>query len=184
MMPCQGETRSRVNRGVIALARRDRDGWDGVCPMSGETTAKIENHFQDDRLEPVWWALRVGFGVAVFLAGLDKFLNVLTDWPQYLHPAVACVVAPETFMRVVGVIEMIVGVAILTRLTRWASLVAGFWLLGIVANLLAQGRFLDIAVRDVLMAIAVFGLSRLTAVRESHVALRRDADGRLRQRSA
>jgi hypothetical protein len=32
------------------------------------------------RLESAWWALRIGLGVGPFLAGLDKFFNVLTDW--------------------------------------------------------------------------------------------------------
>jgi hypothetical protein len=31
-----------------------------------------------------WWTLRVTFGAAAFLAGLDKFFNLLADWPAYL----------------------------------------------------------------------------------------------------
>src|SRR5262249_55942767 len=65
-------------------------------------------------------ALRIGLGLAAFLAGLDKFVGLLADWPGYLAPVVAGMlpVSPEVFMRAVGVIEMIVGLAILTRWTR------------------------------------------------------------------
>lgn len=38
------------------------------------------------RLTTPWWALRVALGAAAFLAGLDKFFNLLADWPGYLSP--------------------------------------------------------------------------------------------------
>src|SRR4029077_12131911 len=52
-----------------------------------------------------------------------------------------CAVAPETLMRAVGVIEMIVGIAILTRWTRLGAYVAAAWLVCIalvLAGLLLQ----------------------------------------------
>ena len=55
----------------------------------------------------------------------------------------------------------------LTRWTRIGSYVAGVWLLAIAGNLLASGRFLDVAVRDVEMAIAAYAAARLT---EAHVS--------------
>ena len=121
----------------------------------------------DRRLESAWWMLRIGLGVATFLAGLDKFFNLLTRWTMYLNPLALRVVpiAPVTFMRAVGVVEMIVGVAILTRWTRLAAYVAAVWLLCIALNLITMGNFFDIAVRDVLIAIAAFSLARLTEVR-------------------
>ena len=70
-------------------------------------------------------------------------------------------------MRVAGVVEMAVGLAILTRWTRIGSYVAAVWLLAIAANLLAGGRFLDVAVRDVEMAIAAYALARLA---EAHAS--------------
>jgi hypothetical protein len=65
-------------------------------------------------------------------------------------------------MHVVGVIEMVVGLAILGGLTELGGYVAGAWLLLIAATLVASGRYLDVAVRDVEMAIAAFTLARLT----------------------
>lgn len=51
-------------------------------------------------------------------------------------------------MHIVGVIEMIAGLAILTKWTRRGSYVAAAWLLAIAINLVSAGMFLDVAVRD------------------------------------
>lgn len=125
----------------------------------------------DQRLNSSWWALRIALGLAPFLAGLDKFFNLLTKWTMYLNPLALRVVpvAPETFMRAVGVIEMIVGIAILTRWTRLGAYVAAAWLVCIALNLVSMGAFFDVAVRDLLIAVAAFSLARLTEVRASAV---------------
>jgi len=125
----------------------------------------------DQRLNSSWWALRIALGLSPFLAGLDKFFNLLTKWTMYLNPLALRVVpvAPETFMRAVGVIEMIVGIAILTRWTRLGAYVAAAWLVCIALNLVSMGAFLDVAVRDLLIAVAAFSLARLTEVRASVV---------------
>ena len=122
----------------------------------------------DNRINSAWWALRVGLGAAAFLAGLDKFFNLLTDWQMYLNPLAARMIpmSGTTFMAIVGVVEMIVGLMILTRWTRLGSYVAAVWLVLIALNLIAGGRFLDVAVRDLEMAIAAFTLARLTEVRQ------------------
>jgi hypothetical protein len=75
-------------------------------------------------------ALRIGLGLAAFLAGLDKFIGLLADWPGYLAPVIAGMlpVSPEAFMRVIGVVEMLVGLAILTRWPR-----EGAWCRGLAA---------------------------------------------------
>ena len=59
-----------------------------------------------NRLTAAFWALRIGLGGAAFLAGLDKFFNVLADWTAYLSPLATNLlpIAPSTFMHLVGVI--------------------------------------------------------------------------------
>ena len=120
-----------------------------------------------NKLDSAWWALRISLGTVPFLAGLDKFFNVLTNWEMYLSPAAARLlpVSGGTFMHLVGIVEMIVGLAILTRWTRIGSYVAMIWLVLITVNLIAAG-FLDVAVRDVEMAIAAYTLARLTEARQ------------------
>ena len=125
------------------------------------------NEFQSKMNAP-WWAIRIGLGAAAFLAGLDKFFNLLTNWEMYLSPLASKMlpVSDVTFMHIVGIIEMVVGLAILTRWTRIGSYVAMVWLVAIALNLLTTGRFFDVAVRDLLMAISAFTLGRLTEIRE------------------
>lgn len=121
----------------------------------------------DNRLNSAWWALRIGLGAAAFLAGLDKFFNLLTNWEIYLSPLTLRLlpVSGTTFMQIVGVIEMVVGLAILTRWTRLGGYVAMLWLALIAVSLVASGSFLDVAVRDLEMAIAAYTLARLTEAR-------------------
>ena len=121
----------------------------------------------DSRLEQAWWVLRIGLGVGPFLAGLDKYFNLLTNWPAYISP-LALKILPfsgQTFMHIVGVIEMIVGLAILTKWTRLGAYIASAWLLAIAINLVSTGMFFDVAVRDVEIALAAFVLARMTEVR-------------------
>lgn len=121
----------------------------------------------DNRLNAPWTALRVGIGLTATLAGLDKFFNVLADWGSYVSPLAAQLLPISTgaFMGVVGIIELAVGVAILTAWTRLGAYVASAWLLAIAANLVLAG-YLDVAVRDVVMAVAAFTLARLEEVRQ------------------
>jgi uncharacterized membrane protein YphA (DoxX/SURF4 family) len=126
----------------------------------------------NSRLDSVWWALRIGLGLGPFLAGLDKFFNLLANWGMYLSPTAQKLlpVSGPTFMRIVGVIEMIVGLAILTRWTRIGAYVAMVWLVLIAINLVSTGMFYDLAVRDLEIAIGAYALARLTEVRESAAA--------------
>lgn len=138
------------------------------------------NNFET-KMNAAWWALRIGLGAAAFLAGLDKFFNLLTHWETYLSPVMSRMlpVSDVAFMHMVGVIEMAVGLAILTRWTRIGSYVAMVWLVAIALNLLTTGRFFDVAVRDLEMAIAAFTLGRLTETRESVPVSETERSGRI-----
>jgi uncharacterized membrane protein YphA (DoxX/SURF4 family) len=120
-------------------------------------------------LESAWWALRIGLGLGPFLAGLDKFFNLLVDWTMYLSPLEEKVlhVSPPLFMRGVGVVEMIVGLVVLSGRTRVGGYIVMAWLLAIVVNLLTTGMFFDLAVRDVEIAIGAYTLARLTEARNA-----------------
>jgi hypothetical protein len=118
-------------------------------------------------LNTPWIALRVGIGLTAALAGLDKFFNLLADWGAYVSPLAAQLLpfSTDTFMAIVGLIEVGVGAAILSGWTRIGAYAASAWLLGVAANL-AIGGFFDIAVRDLVMSIAAFTLARLAEARE------------------
>lgn len=117
----------------------------------------------DDIYQPLRWT----FGLIPLLAGLDKFLNLLADWPGYVSPVLEALlpVAPATFMYGVGVIEIAVGLMILTRWVREGAWLASGWLVLIAFNLILAGSF-DVAVRDLAMAVGAYTLARLAAARQ------------------
>jgi uncharacterized membrane protein YphA (DoxX/SURF4 family) len=123
----------------------------------------------DRRLNTAFWVLRIGLGLGPFLAGLDKFFNILADWSMYLSPLAARVipVSPTTFMHLVGIIEMIVGLIVLAGFTRWGGYIVMAWLISIAINLVTTGMYYDLAVRDIEIALGAFALAQLSAVRES-----------------
>jgi uncharacterized membrane protein YphA (DoxX/SURF4 family) len=131
----------------------------------------------DSRLNAAWWALRIGLGLGPLLAGLDKYFNILTDWSMYLSPLATKVthLQATTFMHIVGAVEIVAGILVLTKFTRWAALIVMFWLLAIAINLLTMGMFYDLAVRDTEMAVAAFALYELSSVRERASAVRAQA---------
>ncbi|MBR8639739.1 hypothetical protein KEF29_11590 [Streptomyces tuirus] len=106
--------------------------------------------------------LRVGFTVAPILFGLDKFTNLLVDWPGYLAPWIDDVVpgSAQAAMYAVGVVEILAGlvVAVAPRFGGW--LVAG-WLGGIIVNLLTIPDYYDIALRDFGLLLGAVALARL-----------------------
>ena len=141
----------------------------------------------DNRLDRAWWVLRIGLGVGPILAGLDKFTNLLTNWQMYLNPLAPKLlhIQPATFMHLVGVVEILAGIAVLTRYTRYAAYVVMLWLWCIAASLVAQWAFLDVAVRDVEISLAAFTLAVLSEVRQTSVERPSvDSDVRIARQSA
>jgi len=135
-----------------------------------------------NRLQTVQTISKYALGLMAFLAGLDKFLNLLTNWEQYVSPLAQRMLplSPTALMHLVGVIEMVVGLAILTRATRLGAYVAAAWLVCISLALLTTGHFFDIAVRDLELAVAAFVLAKLTEIRESSTVESRSAARTLR----
>jgi hypothetical protein len=109
--------------------------------------------------------LHIAFTVAPILAGLDKFLGLLTNWDQYLAPVVNRTLGGHghEFMLAVGVIEIIAGVGVLIK-PRIFAYVVGLWMLGIIVNLLLIPGYFDIALRDLGLALGAFALARLSAI--------------------
>jgi uncharacterized membrane protein YphA (DoxX/SURF4 family) len=122
----------------------------------------------NERLNRSWWVLRIGLGVGPIIAGIDKYFNFLTNWEMYLSPLATRVIpiAPSTFMHIVGAVEIVAGIIVLTRWTRIGAYIVMAWLIGIAINLVTTGMFYDLAVRDIEIALGAFALSQLSAVRE------------------
>jgi hypothetical protein len=106
--------------------------------------------------------LRTVFTIAPIAFGADKFLELLTDWEQYLAPWVNDL-TPGTAhqaMLAVGVVEIIAGLLVAVRPDIGGYVVAA-WLLGIIVNLVTMGEFLDVALRDFGLLVAALALARL-----------------------
>ena len=117
---------------------------------------------------PAWQAFLIlhwAFVVLPITVGADKFFDVLAPWRDYLAPAISDVLgmSPQSFMRSVGVGEILLGlmVAFAPRLGGW--LVAG-WLWVVTLNLLALPGFADVAMRDVALSLGALALARLAAI--------------------
>ncbi|QDY90604.1 DoxX family membrane protein [Arthrobacter sp. UKPF54-2] len=112
--------------------------------------------------------LRTVFTVAPIVFGLDKFTNLLTDWTMYLAPVATSVVhlPAQTLMYIVGVVEVVAGLAVALR-PRFGSALVAVWLLGIIINLLVLGSFFDVALRDFGLLVGALALNRLSPARAS-----------------
>lgn len=113
--------------------------------------------------EKVASILKWTYGLVPIVAGADKFMHLLTDWDKYLAPQIADMLPMSTsaFMSIVGIIEIIAGVLVLIK-PKIGGLVVALWLVGIALNLLISGQYLDVAVRDLVMAIGAFSLYLLS----------------------
>lgn len=109
--------------------------------------------------------LRTGFTVAPIAFGLDKFGNLLTDWPQYLAPPVDRLVpgSAQQAMYLVGAIEILAGLLVAWR-PRWGAPVVAAWLAGIILDLVLVPGYYDVALRDFGLMIAALALWSLSSV--------------------
>lgn len=114
--------------------------------------------------------LKYTLGTVPMVAGLDKFTNLLTDWSSYLAPWMENLLpmSGDGFMMIVGIIEIITGILVWTK-TRLGAYVVAAWLLAIALSLLTSGRYLDVAVRDIVMAIAAYCLARLSDASDNSI---------------
>ena len=87
--------------------------------------------------------LRTVFTVAPILFGLDKFANLMTDWPMYLAPWIDGILPGDasTAMYIVGVIEIAAGILVAVA-PRIGAYVVALWLAGIIVNLLTRAGLL------------------------------------------
>ena len=116
--------------------------------------------------------LRTVYTVAPIAFGLDKFANVLTDWPAYLAPWIDRLVpgTAQQAMYAVGVVEVLAGIVVAVR-PRWGGWLVAAWLAGIILNLLTIPGFYDVALRDFGLLVGAVALARL-AVRYARARTR------------
>jgi uncharacterized membrane protein YphA (DoxX/SURF4 family) len=158
---------------VTGVTRRPLAHLTGVTRRDQEERTMTTTTRLHDPTETAYWALRLTFGVIPIVAGLDKFTNLLANWEGYVSPLAARLlpVSPHAFMMLVGIIEIAVGIGVLSGRARVFGWIAAAWLLCIAVNLLATGRYFDVAARDVALAVSAFALAQLAP---AHEAVRRE----------
>ena len=129
---------------------------------AGRSTTRIADLKGRDAGYQAFLMLRVAFAVAPIAFGLDKFFNVLVDWPIYLAPWINDI-APgsgQDFMYVVGGVEILAGVLVAIK-PRYGAPVVAAWLAGIIVTLLTVPGFYDVALRDFGLLLGALTLTRL-----------------------
>jgi hypothetical protein len=106
--------------------------------------------------------LRTVFTIAPIAFGLDKFANLLVDWPQYLAGWIDDLVpgTAQQAMYAVGVVEIVAGVVV-ALLPRYGALLVAAWLAGIIVNLVTIPGYYDVALRDFGLLVGALALWRL-----------------------
>ncbi|WP_270088022.1 hypothetical protein [Sphingobacterium sp. SYP-B4668] len=127
----------------------------------------MESKIKSQSLTQTFNLLKYTFGIVPIVAGADKFTNLLTHWEQYISPSMAGVLPFPTsvFMMIVGVIEIVAGIIVLKKAAIGGYIVAG-WLTVIALTLLIGFNYVDVAVRDLVMAIAAFSMARISKLVE------------------
>jgi len=69
-------------------------------------------------------------------------------------------------MHIVGIIEIVAGILVLSRFTTLGAYIVSAWLTLIALSLIFSGHYLDVAVRDIVMAIGAFTLGVLSETLE------------------
>jgi uncharacterized membrane protein YphA (DoxX/SURF4 family) len=141
--------------------------------VNGSAGAVETADWSDARYQ-AYTLLRIAFTVAPIAFGLDKFFNVMVDWPLYLAPWINDIApgSAQEFMYFVGVTEILAGIIVALK-PRYGAYVVAAWLAGIVINLLTASGFYDIALRDFGLMLAALTLARLASVYDPPLRLDR-----------
>ena len=132
---------------------------------AAHTPSEVLSRVRSDPAYAAFLVLRIGFTVLPIVFGLDKFANVLVDWEGYLAPWIVDLspLSAHNVMFVVGLIEIVAGVAVAIK-PRYAAYIVAAWLAGIIVNLLSYPGFYDVALRDFGLLLAALTLGRLAFV--------------------
>jgi uncharacterized membrane protein YphA (DoxX/SURF4 family) len=145
---------------AVTTPRRPQDR---APSANGAAAAGTTADLRDPRYQ-AFALLRLAFTVAPIAFGLDKFFNVMVDWPAYLAPWIDDIVpgSGQDLMYVVGAVEILAGVAVALK-PRYGAYVVAAWLGAIIVNLLTSSGYYDIALRDFGLMLGALTLARLAS---------------------
>jgi uncharacterized membrane protein YphA (DoxX/SURF4 family) len=125
----------------------------------------MESTNSQQTLRQTFNLLKLTFGIVPIVAGADKFTNLLTNWSQYLNPTFAEIspIPASVFMMIVGVVEIVAGIIVLRKPEIGGYIVAA-WLTLVALTLLLGFNYVDVAVRDLVMAVGAFSMARISKI--------------------
>ena len=134
-----------------------------VVPRDTQTTS----HYPAAMADKAYRSLHIGFVAIPLVAGIDKFAGEMVDWTAYLAPLFpsALGVTAATFMKGVGVFEILVAIGMILRPRIFADVFA-LWIGAVIVNLVIQGLFFDVALFNFGLAAGACALARLSQAKE------------------
>ncbi len=150
---------------AVARPQASASARDHLASANGSSNGVATKADWHDPRYQAFALLRLAFTVAPIAFGLDKFFNVLVDWPTYLAPWINDLApgSAQDFMYVVGAIEIVAGVAVALK-PRYGAYVVAAWLGGIILSLLTYSGYYDVALRDFGLMLGALTLARLASV--------------------
>lgn len=126
----------------------------------------MNNNYNQRLLYGAWLALKIIYGLIALIAGLDKFLMILSPHSENVVSALLKALLPisvQHFLYGVGIFEIIVGALILTNYTYWGAMILMAWYLIIDINLFTIGpTFYLLILNNLGHAAASYALAQLT----------------------
>jgi hypothetical protein len=137
-----------------------------TSPVTTSESAPVLDRIGHTGSEQAFFLLRTVFTIAPIAFGVDKFVELLTDWDEYLAPWINDLVPGSSHdaMLIIGVVEVAAGVLVAVA-PRWGAYVVTLWLAGIIVNLVTLGDYYDVALRDFGLLVGALALARLASDR-------------------
>lgn len=132
------------------------------------TPAPILWHRENNNLiYQAFMVLQSGLVAVPLIAGMDKFVEILANWPTFLAPAFPKMlgVTAQGLMYAIGAFEIVLAIG-LALWPRVFSLVMTGWMIAIIVNLLTAGQHYALALLHFGLAAAAYALSRLSQIKE------------------
>lgn len=121
----------------------------------------------ENRFRALWSMSRYVYGIVPILIGADKFTFFIVNWNIYVSSYAASIIPITMIVPLVGIIEIIAGLLILTKYPRFGAYLVAAWIGIVIINLFLIGNLYDIILRDIAIAYGYIVFAKLTELNES-----------------
>lgn len=121
----------------------------------------------ENKFNTIWTISKYVYGLVPIIIGADKFFFFIVNWNIYVSPFAASIIPALYLVPIVGIIEIIAGLLILTKYTRFGAYLVAAWIGIVIINLFMIGGLYDIILRDVAIAFGYLMFAMLTQVKET-----------------